>query len=184
VLLGRCLRVANFRELRKAEVRRTPIPRTRVNYRWGPSFSNSLPLEIMAPLSTAGNNPLFSYISSTWSPPCPDLAPCLEHLQSTTSPYPPLPALPPEHLRHQGPPTSPCDALIHFLRFLRFLRNGLGVKTSHGGRWLDRVNAAHAQSKSSTKLLSLCSTQPHIRGPPTNPSLLLWRGQPVCRGIL
>src|SRR5919112_2735744 len=74
---------------------------------------------------------------------------------------------------------GPCDALIYFLRFLRFLRNGLGVKTSDWwGRWLDQVNAAHAQSKSSSKLLSLCSTQPHIRGPLTNPSLLLWRGQP------
>ena len=50
----------------------------------------------------------------------------------------------------------------HFLRFLRFLRNGLGVKTSDWwGRWLDQVNAAHAHSKSSTMLLSLCSTQPH-----------------------
>jgi hypothetical protein len=39
------------------------------------------------------------------------------------------------------------DALIHFLRFLRFLRNGLGVKTSDGNSWLDRVKDAHAQSK-------------------------------------
>jgi hypothetical protein len=28
----------------------------------GPSFSNVLPLEMMAPLSTAGMPPLFSYI--------------------------------------------------------------------------------------------------------------------------
>ena len=50
------------------------------------------------------------------------------------------------------------DALIYFVRLLRFLRNGLGVKTSDWwGRWLDQVNAAHAQSKSSTKLLSRCS---------------------------
>jgi hypothetical protein len=49
-----------------------------------------------------------------------------------------------------------------FMRFLRFLRNGLGVKTSDWwGRWLDQVKDAHAQSKSSSKLLSLCSTQPH-----------------------
>ena len=41
---------------------RTISPRTRVNYRWGPSFSNSLLIEIMAPPSTAGNHPLFSYI--------------------------------------------------------------------------------------------------------------------------
>src|SRR5215203_6600529 len=77
---------------------------------------------------------------------------------------------------------GPCDALIYFLRFSRFLRNGLGEKTSDRGRWLDRVKAAHAQSKSSSKLPSLCTTQPHKRGPPTNPSPLLWRGQPVCRG--
>jgi hypothetical protein len=69
-----------------------------------------------------------------------------------------------------------------FMRFLRFLRNDLSVKTSDGSRWLDQVKDAYAQSKSSSKLPSLCSTQPHIRGPPTNPSLLLWRGQPVCRG--
>jgi hypothetical protein len=72
---------------------------------------------------------------------------------------------------------GPCDALIHFLRFLRFLRNDLSVKTSDWwGRWLDQVNAAPARSKSSSRLPSLCSTQPHIRGPPTNPSPLLWRG--------
>jgi hypothetical protein len=56
------------------------------------------------------------------------------------------------------------DALIHFLRFLRFLRNGLGVKTSDGSRWLDQVNAAPARSKSSSRFPSLCSTQPHIKG--------------------
>jgi hypothetical protein len=28
----------------------------------GPGFSNVLPIEIMAPLSTAGTPPLFSYI--------------------------------------------------------------------------------------------------------------------------
>jgi hypothetical protein len=102
-----------------------------------------------------------------------------------------MPSRPPEHhlpiplfpLCRQSTSTisdrlrGPCDALIYFLRFLCFLRNGLGVKTSDWwGRWLHQVNAAHAQSKSSTKLLSLCSTQPHIRGSPTNPSLLLGRG--------
>jgi gluconate kinase len=50
------------------------------------------------------------------------------------------------------------------MRFLRFLRNDLSVKTSDRGRWLHQVNAAHAQSKSSSKLPSLCSTQPHING--------------------
>jgi hypothetical protein len=62
----RCLRVANFRELRLAVVRlrRIHLPRTRVNKRWGPSFSNSLLIETMTPLplSTAGTHPLFSYI--------------------------------------------------------------------------------------------------------------------------
>jgi hypothetical protein len=45
--------------------------------------------------------------------------------------------------------------------FLRFLRNDLSVKTSDRGRRLDRVKDAHAQSKSSSKLPSLCSTQRH-----------------------
>src|ERR687890_815300 len=58
-----------------------------------------------------------------------------------------------------GQQRGPCGAPIYFLRLLRFLRNGLGVKTSDGSRWLHQVNAAHAQSKSSSKLLSLCSTQ-------------------------
>ena len=62
------------------------------------------------------------------------------------------------------------------MRFLRFLRNDLSVKTSDGISWLDQAKGAPARSKSSSKLLSLCSTQPHIRGPLTNPSLLLWRG--------
>jgi len=57
------------------------------------------------------------------------------------------------------------DALISFLRLIRFLRNGLGVKTSDWwGRWLHQVKDAHGQSKSSSKLPSLCSTQPHING--------------------
>ena len=34
---------------------------------------------------------------------------------------------------------DPCDALIYFLRFLRFLRNDLRVETSDWwGRWLNR----------------------------------------------
>src|SRR5215212_5148325 len=36
----------------------------------------------MAPLSTAGTPPLCSYIQRTHIPTCPDLAPCLEHLQA------------------------------------------------------------------------------------------------------
>src|SRR5918994_690568 len=43
-------------------------------------------------------------------------------------------------------------ALIYFLRFLRVLRNGLGVKTSDWwGRWLHQVKVAPAYSKSSSK---------------------------------
>jgi hypothetical protein len=73
------------------------------------------------------------------------------------------------------------DALIYFLRLLRFLRNGLGVKTSDGISWLDQVNAAHAQSKSSTKLLSLYSTQRYngaLRQTPTTMGreTLVWLG--------
>src|SRR5215207_8044796 len=47
---------SNFLELRKSEVqlRRISLPRTRVNKRYGPGFSNVLPIEIMTPLSTAG----------------------------------------------------------------------------------------------------------------------------------
>jgi hypothetical protein len=41
---------------------RTTLSRTRVNKRLGPGFSNVLPIEIMAPPSTAGTPPLFSYI--------------------------------------------------------------------------------------------------------------------------
>jgi hypothetical protein len=48
----------------------------------------------MTPLSTAGTHPLFSYISRTRSPTYPDLTPCLEGFQSTTSLYPPIPILP------------------------------------------------------------------------------------------
>jgi hypothetical protein len=56
---------------------------------------------------------------------------------------------------------GPCEAMISFLRFLR---NDLSVKTSDGSRWLDQVKDAHAQSKSSSRLPSLCSTQPDIKG--------------------
>ena len=78
---------------------------------------------------------------------------------------------------------GPCGVLIYFLRFLRFLRNSLGVKTSDwGGRWLDQAKDAPAGSESRSELPSLCCTQLHISGPPTNPSLLLWRGQPVSGG--
>jgi hypothetical protein len=49
---------------------------------------------------------------------------------------------------------GPCDALIYFLRFLGFLRNGLNVKTSDGISWLDQAKDAPAQSKSSNRLPS------------------------------
>jgi hypothetical protein len=70
-----------------------------------------------------------------------------------------------------------------FMRFLRFLRNGLSVKTSGGISWLDQAKDAHAQSKSSSKLLSLCSTQPHIKGLFTQ--VLTTMGRETCvPGIL
>ena len=53
------------------------------------------------------------------------------------------------------------DALIYFLRFLRFLRNDLSEKTLNGSRWLEQAKDAPAGSKSRSKLLSLCSTQRH-----------------------
>jgi hypothetical protein len=120
--------------------------------------------EIMAPSSTAGTHPLFSYILRTRSLPCPELAPCLEHPRAP-SPYSLSP--PPVHLHYQhttgATRTSENSVPANFgefMRFLRFLRNDLSVKTSDWwGRWLDQVNAVHAQSKSSSKLLSLCSTQ-------------------------
>jgi hypothetical protein len=44
----------------------------------------------------------------------------------------------------------------------RFLRTDLGVKPSDWwSSWLDQVKDAHAQSKSRSKLPSLCSTQRH-----------------------
>ena len=68
------------------------------------------------------------------------------------------------------------------MRFLRFLRNDFSVKTSDGNRWLHQVNDAHAQSKSS-KLLSLCSTQPHIKGFLDKPlPTSMGRETLVCRG--
>jgi|SRR3954462_10769482 len=55
-----------------------------------------------------------------------------------------------------------CGVLLDFLRLLRFLRSTLSLKSSHRwGRWLDKANAAHAQSKSSSGLPSLCSTKRH-----------------------
>jgi hypothetical protein len=54
-----------------------------------------------------------------------------------------------------------CGVLLHILRFLRYLRGDLSEKTLHGISRLDQANAAFAQSKSSTKLPSLCSTQRH-----------------------
>jgi hypothetical protein len=75
--------------------------------------TNVLHLEILDPLSTAGTPPLFSYISRTRGPPCSELAPCLEQLQSTTSPYPssqsPLGIL--SHTSSQDP-TNPTIATV------------------------------------------------------------------------
>jgi hypothetical protein len=104
----------------------------------------------------AGMPPLFNYIVRSRSPPCPELAHRLEH------PYPLFPLCRQYVYTIGDDRRGLFDALIHFLRFLRFLRNGLGEKTlDWWGRWLHQVNAAHAQSKSSSKLPSLCSTQRH-----------------------
>jgi hypothetical protein len=53
----------------------------------------------------------------------------------------------------------------YFLRFLRFLRNDLSVKTSDGISWLGQAKDAPARSKSSSKLPSFCSTQRHNGAP-------------------
>ena len=79
---------------------------------------------------------------------------------------------------------GPCDALIYLLRFLRFLRNDLSEKTSDGSRWLDQVKDAHAQSKSSSKLPSFCSTRPHINGVFDKPFPTMGRETLVWLGIL
>ena len=57
----------------------------------------------------------------------------------------------------------------HFLRFLRFLRNDPSEKTLDGRRWLEQAKDNNPQSKSSNRLPSLCSTQPHIKGPSDKP---------------
>ena len=104
-----------------------------------------------------------------------------QHLQSTISLSPTSRALPPEHLRHQGPPTRPMRRPNLLPALLTLFAQWPWCKDFElvGGRWLHQVNAAHAQSKGNSKLFSLCSTQPHIRGPPTNPSLL-WGEKPLC----
>jgi hypothetical protein len=70
----------------------------------------------------------------------------------------------------------------HFLRFLRFLRN-LSVKTPDGISWLDQAKDAPARSKSSSKLPSLCSTQPRIRALRQTLPYFYGEGN-LCAGIL
>jgi hypothetical protein len=101
----------------------------------------------------------------------PDLALCLEDLQSTISLSPSSRSARRTSSTHcqyayniRDRQRDPCDALLHFLRFLRFLRKDFSVKTSDGSRWRDQAKDAPAQSKSSNRLPSLCSTQPHIDG--------------------
>jgi hypothetical protein len=145
----------------------------------------------MAQPSTAGTPPLFSYISRIRSPPYPDLTPCLQHLQSTISLSPSSRSARriSSTLRQyvytvRDGQRGSCDALIYFLRILRLLRNGLGVKTSDWwGRWLHQVNDAHAQSKSSNRLPSLCSTQPH-KGPFDKPLSTSMKRATCVPGIL
>ena len=52
---------ANLLELRSRDLRITPLHALGCINAWDTSFSNVLPLEMMAPLSTAGTPPLFSY---------------------------------------------------------------------------------------------------------------------------
>ena len=56
------------------------------------------------------------------------------------------------------------DALIYLLRFIRFLRN-LTWRLLDIGGWLEQAKDAHGQSKSSSKLPSLCSTQRYNGAP-------------------
>src|SRR5918995_6217806 len=76
---------------------------------------------------------------------------------------------------------GPCDALIHFLRFLRFLRNDLSVKTSDWwGRWLNRPQTPMHKAREA------------VGSPPSAPlngitelfdkPLPLWGEKSVCRG--
>jgi hypothetical protein len=114
----------------------------------------------MAPPSTAGTHP------SDTSEGC-GVLPVLTH---TISSGPLEHHLPIPSLLHRYISTirddrrGLFDALIHFLRFLRFLRNDLSVKTSDGISWLDQAKDNHPQSKSSSRHPSICSTQPHIEG--------------------
>src|SRR5919112_422536 len=76
---------------------------------------------------------------------------------------------------------GPCDALIYFLRFLRFLRNGLGVKISDWG--------AGGCIRPKTPLRE---ARVGVSSPPSAPlngitelfdqPLLLWGEKPVCGG--
>jgi hypothetical protein len=102
------------------------------------------------------------------------------------SPYPLFPLCPQYVYTIRDDRRGLFDALIHFLRFLRYLRSNLSVKTSHWwGRWLDRAKDAHAQCKSSSKLPSLYSTQRPYGALRRTPSLPSWGREPrVCRGIL
>jgi hypothetical protein len=116
----------------------------------------------MAPLNTAGTPSLFRATSE--GPGVFHVLSSHHAFSASRAPHLPIPHFP---LCRQNTSTirdrqrDPCDALIYFLRFLRFLRNDLSVNTSDWGRWLDRVKDAHAQSKSSSRLPSLCSTQRH-----------------------
>src|SRR5215208_6016175 len=113
----------------------------------------------MAPLRTAQTPPLFIYISSTWSPPCPYLTLCLEHLQSTIS-LSPLPALhvgflPPSALTstpsgmaneaHATPWSTSCASYASYAVTSAWRLLDIGG-------WLEQAKDNHPQSKSSSWL--------------------------------
>jgi hypothetical protein len=100
----------NFSERRQYEVRRISLPRTRVNKRLGPSFSNVLPIARSWP-HRARQERLRSPATSEGPAVLPILtSQSALSIYRAPSPYPPLPALPPVR-PHQGRPTRPMRRL-------------------------------------------------------------------------
>src|SRR5215213_8682414 len=117
----------------------------------------------MAPPSTAGTHPLFGYLPRPRSLPVLSSHHVLRTLRAP-SPNPLFPLCRQYVYTIRDDRRGLFDALIHFMRFLRFLRNDLSEKTSDGSRWPEQAKDNHLQSKSSNKLPSLCSTQPPSNG--------------------
>ena len=75
---------------------------------------------------------------------------------------------------------DPCDALIYFLRFLRFLRNDQSLKTTDGGSW-SRPRTTTCKARVAIGFPPLLHSTAHTRA--SSPRyLLLWEERPVCRG--